>query len=94
MKSLYNIIADNLIVSMTGAPCVTLYRKESEDTARLLNLTAESRNLRLKCLPLWMALQAVGVDGLIERVKTAVQMVCGAKYSCFILGLCTHRCPR
>ena len=58
-----------------GCPTVTLYRKESEGTAALLNMTNESSSLRLKCLPLWTALQFVGIDGMVDRVKTAVQMV-------------------
>ena len=58
-----------------GSPIVTLYRKESEPTAALLSLTGECRSQRLKCLPLWIALQFVGIDGMVERVKTAVQMV-------------------
>lgn len=58
-----------------ASPSVTFYKAECAQVARQLNLTGECRNLRLKCLPLWVSLQAIGVDGMVERVKTAVEMV-------------------
>ncbi|XP_067934652.1 pyridoxal-dependent decarboxylase domain-containing protein 1-like isoform X2 [Watersipora subatra] len=56
------------------SPFVTVYRQESESTAVALNITTDCTNEKLKCLPLWIALQFVGIDGMVARVKTAVQM--------------------
>lgn len=72
-----------------GCPCVTLYKKDRYESAQALSLTEESRNLRLKCFPLWVALQAVGIDGLEARVKTAVQMV-STSLTLFHVILWTH----
>jgi len=62
-----------------GCSAITFYRQEAQDLARKLGMIREARDRRLTCFPLWVALQAVGADGLTDRVKAAVKMVSGGK---------------
>ncbi|KAG9334976.1 hypothetical protein JZ751_006199 [Albula glossodonta] len=64
-------------LGLPAVPAVTLYRHE--DPALVISLAAGLTSSqpveKLRALPLWLSLQYLGHDGIVERIKHASQLV-------------------
>uniref|UniRef100_A0A8C5TLR7 Pyridoxal-dependent decarboxylase domain-containing protein 1 n=1 Tax=Malurus cyaneus samueli TaxID=2593467 RepID=A0A8C5TLR7_9PASS len=60
-------------LGLPAVPTVTLYRHE--DPSLVSGLTSSQPVEKLRALPLWLSLQYLGHDGIVERIKHASQLV-------------------
>uniref|UniRef100_A0A8C0BSN1 Pyridoxal-dependent decarboxylase domain-containing protein 1 n=1 Tax=Buteo japonicus TaxID=224669 RepID=A0A8C0BSN1_9AVES len=60
-------------LGLPAVPAVTLYRHE--DPSLVSGLTSSQPVEKLRALPLWLSLQYLGHDGIVERIKHASQLV-------------------
>ena len=61
-------------LGLPAVPYTTLYKAGDLETASKVGLTAFNTRFKLSCLPLWICLQAMGMDGITARVKMACDL--------------------
>ncbi|XP_069503228.1 pyridoxal-dependent decarboxylase domain-containing protein 1 [Ambystoma mexicanum] len=61
-------------LGLPAVPAVTLYRHEDPSLSLAAGLTSSQPVEKLRALPLWLSLQYLGHDGIIERIKHASQL--------------------
>ncbi|XP_038618408.1 pyridoxal-dependent decarboxylase domain-containing protein 1 isoform X2 [Tachyglossus aculeatus] len=61
-------------LGLPAVPAVTLYRQEDPSLALAAGLTSSQPVEKLRALPLWLSLQYLGHDGIVERIKHASQL--------------------
>ncbi|XP_054848984.1 pyridoxal-dependent decarboxylase domain-containing protein 1 isoform X2 [Eublepharis macularius] len=61
-------------LGLPAVPAVTLYRHEDPSLSLAAGLTSSQAVEKLRALPLWLSLQYLGHDGIVERIKHASQL--------------------
>lgn len=61
-------------LGLPAVPAVTLYRHEDPALSLAAGLTSSQPVEKLRALPLWLSLQYLGHDGIVERIKHASQL--------------------
>ncbi|XP_063286383.1 pyridoxal-dependent decarboxylase domain-containing protein 1 isoform X1 [Pelobates fuscus] len=61
-------------LGLPAVPAVTLYRHEDPSLSLAAGLTSSQPVEKLRALPLWLSLQYLGHNGIIERIKHASQL--------------------
>uniref|UniRef100_A0A8C0JEX7 Pyridoxal-dependent decarboxylase domain-containing protein 1 n=1 Tax=Chelonoidis abingdonii TaxID=106734 RepID=A0A8C0JEX7_CHEAB len=61
-------------LGLPAVPAVTLYRHEDPSLSLAAGLTSSQPVEKLRALPLWLSLQYLGHDGIVERIKRASQL--------------------
>ncbi|XP_043945108.1 pyridoxal-dependent decarboxylase domain-containing protein 1 isoform X2 [Protopterus annectens] len=61
-------------LGLPAIPAVTLYRHEDPSLSLAAGLTSSQPVEKLRALPLWLSLQYLGHDGIVERIKHASQL--------------------
>ncbi|XP_029432297.1 pyridoxal-dependent decarboxylase domain-containing protein 1 isoform X2 [Rhinatrema bivittatum] len=61
-------------LGLPAVPAVTLYRHEDPSLSLAAGLTSSQAAEKLRALPLWLSLQYLGHDGIVERIKHASQL--------------------
>ncbi|NXA52260.1 PDXD1 protein, partial [Nothocercus julius] len=61
-------------LGLPAVPAVTLYRHEDPSLSLAAGLTSSQPVEKLRALPLWLSLQYLGHDGIVERIKHASQL--------------------
>ncbi|XP_053132323.1 pyridoxal-dependent decarboxylase domain-containing protein 1 isoform X1 [Hemicordylus capensis] len=61
-------------LGLPAVPAVTLYRQEDPSLSLAAGLTSSHSVEKLRALPLWLSLQYLGHDGIVERIKHASQL--------------------
>ncbi|XP_048764504.2 putative pyridoxal-dependent decarboxylase domain-containing protein 2 isoform X2 [Ostrea edulis] len=56
-------------IGIPGLPFITLYRNTDPALELAAGLNSFNPQLKLNCLPLWIVLQSLGHDGIVDRVK-------------------------
>ncbi|RXN01995.1 Pyridoxal-dependent decarboxylase domain-containing protein 1 [Acipenser ruthenus] len=62
-------------LGLPAVPAVTLYRHEDPALSLAAGLTSIQPVEKLRALPLWLSLQYLGHDGIVERIRHASQLV-------------------
>uniref|UniRef100_A0A673J3C5 Pyridoxal-dependent decarboxylase domain-containing protein 1 n=1 Tax=Sinocyclocheilus rhinocerous TaxID=307959 RepID=A0A673J3C5_9TELE len=60
-------------LGLPAVPAVTLYRHEDPALSLAAGLTSSQPVEKLRALPLWLSLQYLGHDGIVQRIKHASQ---------------------
>ncbi|XP_032896184.1 pyridoxal-dependent decarboxylase domain-containing protein 1 isoform X1 [Amblyraja radiata] len=61
-------------LGLAAVPAVTLYRQEDPSLSLAAGLTTSQPVEKLRALPLWLSLQYLGHDGIVDRIKYASQL--------------------
>uniref|UniRef100_A0A671RQP7 Pyridoxal-dependent decarboxylase domain-containing protein 1 n=1 Tax=Sinocyclocheilus anshuiensis TaxID=1608454 RepID=A0A671RQP7_9TELE len=61
-------------LGLPAVPAVTLYRHEDPALSLAAGLTSSQPVEKLRALPLWLSLQYLGHDGIVQRIKHASQL--------------------
>ncbi|XP_048846310.1 pyridoxal-dependent decarboxylase domain-containing protein 1 isoform X2 [Brienomyrus brachyistius] len=61
-------------LGLPAVPAVTLYRHEDPALSLAAGLTSSQPVEKLRALPLWLSLQYLGHDGIVERIRHASQL--------------------
>ncbi|XP_031462586.1 pyridoxal-dependent decarboxylase domain-containing protein 1 isoform X3 [Phasianus colchicus] len=61
-------------LGLPAVPAVTLYKHEDPSLSLAAGLTSSQPVEKLRALPLWLSLQYLGHDGIVERIKHASQL--------------------
>jgi hypothetical protein len=61
-------------LGLPAVPHVTLYKMADPALAHAVGLTTFNLRAKLSCLPLWLCLQSLGHEGVIKRVKHAIDL--------------------
>uniref|UniRef100_A0A8C8VMT1 Pyridoxal-dependent decarboxylase domain-containing protein 1 n=1 Tax=Pelusios castaneus TaxID=367368 RepID=A0A8C8VMT1_9SAUR len=61
-------------LGLPAVPAVTVYRHEDPSLSLAAGLTSSQPVEKLRALPLWLSLQYLGHDGIVERIKHASQL--------------------
>ncbi|XP_074136710.1 LOW QUALITY PROTEIN: pyridoxal-dependent decarboxylase domain-containing protein 1 [Sminthopsis crassicaudata] len=61
-------------LGLPAVPAVTLYRHEDPSLSLVAGLTSSQPVEKLRALPLWLSLQYLGLDGIVQRIKRASQL--------------------
>ncbi|XP_053219989.1 pyridoxal-dependent decarboxylase domain-containing protein 1 isoform X2 [Podarcis raffonei] len=61
-------------LGLPAVPAVTLYRHEDPSLSLVAGLTSSQAVEKLRALPLWLSLQYLGHDGIVERIKHSSQL--------------------
>ncbi|XP_078097011.1 pyridoxal-dependent decarboxylase domain-containing protein 1 isoform X2 [Mustelus asterias] len=61
-------------LGLPAVPAVTLYRHEDPSLSLAAGLTTSQPVEKLRALPLWLSLQYLGHDGIVDRIKYASQL--------------------
>ncbi|KAL7979169.1 hypothetical protein Chor_015193 [Crotalus horridus] len=61
-------------LGLPAVPAVTLYRQEDPSLSLAAGLTSSQVAEKLRALSLWLSLQYLGHDGIVERIKHASQL--------------------
>ncbi|XP_064613537.1 pyridoxal-dependent decarboxylase domain-containing protein 1-like [Liolophura sinensis] len=61
-------------LGIPGLPNATLYKKCDPALSHAIGLNTFNPQLKLNSLPLWVCLQTLGHDGILERVKSACKL--------------------
>ncbi|XP_041943696.1 pyridoxal-dependent decarboxylase domain-containing protein 1 isoform X3 [Alosa alosa] len=61
-------------LGLPAVPAVTLYRHEDPALSLAAGLTSSQPVEKLRALPLWLSLQYLGHDGIVQRIKNATQL--------------------
>uniref|UniRef100_A0A8C0UHH3 Pyridoxal-dependent decarboxylase domain-containing protein 1 n=1 Tax=Cyanistes caeruleus TaxID=156563 RepID=A0A8C0UHH3_CYACU len=72
-------------LGLPAVPAVTLYRHEDPSLSLAAGLTSSQPVEKLRALPLWLSLQYLGHDGIVERIKHASQLVSNRENIFFLL---------
>uniref|UniRef100_A0A8C8ENU4 Pyridoxal-dependent decarboxylase domain-containing protein 1 n=1 Tax=Oncorhynchus tshawytscha TaxID=74940 RepID=A0A8C8ENU4_ONCTS len=62
-------------LGLPAVPAVTLYRHEDPALSLAAGLTSSQPVEKLRALPLWLSLQYLGQDGIVEKIRHAVELV-------------------
>ncbi|KAB1263733.1 Pyridoxal-dependent decarboxylase domain-containing protein 1 [Camelus dromedarius] len=62
-------------LGLPAVPAVTLYKHDDPALTLVAGLTSNKPADKLRALPLWLSLQYLGLDGIVERIKHACQLV-------------------
>ncbi|RXM37159.1 Pyridoxal-dependent decarboxylase domain-containing protein 1 [Acipenser ruthenus] len=62
-------------LGLPAVPAVTLYRHEDPSLSLAAGLNSSQPVEKLRALPLWLSLQYLGHDGIVERIRHASQLV-------------------
>uniref|UniRef100_A0A8C7MU79 Pyridoxal-dependent decarboxylase domain-containing protein 1 n=1 Tax=Oncorhynchus kisutch TaxID=8019 RepID=A0A8C7MU79_ONCKI len=60
-------------LGLPAVPAVTLYRHEDPALSLAAGLTSSQPVEKLRALPLWLSLQYLGHDGIVEKIRHAVE---------------------
>uniref|UniRef100_A0A7M4E7G1 Uncharacterized protein n=1 Tax=Crocodylus porosus TaxID=8502 RepID=A0A7M4E7G1_CROPO len=71
-------------LGLPAVPAVTLYRQEDPSLSLAAGLTSSQPVEKLRALPLWLSLQYLGHDGIVERIKHASQLVSSSLLICHL----------
>ncbi|XP_045141994.1 pyridoxal-dependent decarboxylase domain-containing protein 1 [Echinops telfairi] len=61
-------------LGLPAVPAVTLYKHDDPALTLVAGLTSNKPADKLRALPLWLSLQYLGLDGTVERIKSACQL--------------------
>uniref|UniRef100_A0A8C8CZH1 Pyridoxal-dependent decarboxylase domain-containing protein 1 n=1 Tax=Oncorhynchus tshawytscha TaxID=74940 RepID=A0A8C8CZH1_ONCTS len=61
-------------LGLPAVPAVTLYRHEDPALSLAAGLTSSQPVEKLRALPLWLSLQYLGQDGIVEKIRHAVEL--------------------
>ncbi|XP_049624239.1 pyridoxal-dependent decarboxylase domain-containing protein 1 isoform X2 [Suncus etruscus] len=61
-------------LGLPAVPAVTLYKHDDPALTLVAGLTSNKPSDKLRALPLWLALQYLGLDGIVERIKHSCQL--------------------
>ncbi|XP_047390252.1 pyridoxal-dependent decarboxylase domain-containing protein 1 isoform X3 [Sciurus carolinensis] len=61
-------------LGLPAVPAVTLYKHDDPALILVAGLTSNKPADKLRALPLWLSLQYLGLDGIVERIKHACQL--------------------
>ncbi|XP_064633876.1 putative pyridoxal-dependent decarboxylase domain-containing protein 2 isoform X2 [Lineus longissimus] len=61
-------------LGLPGVPYTTIYKSAEPPIAHAAGLTSFSTHYRLSCLPLWIVLQTVGHENVVNRIKHCIDM--------------------
>uniref|UniRef100_A0A8C2S8P4 Pyridoxal-dependent decarboxylase domain-containing protein 1 n=1 Tax=Capra hircus TaxID=9925 RepID=A0A8C2S8P4_CAPHI len=61
-------------LGLPAVPAVTLYKHDDPALTLVSGLTSNKPADKLRALPLWLSLQYLGLDGIVERIKHACQL--------------------
>ncbi|XP_071253499.1 pyridoxal-dependent decarboxylase domain-containing protein 1-like isoform X5 [Salvelinus alpinus] len=61
-------------LGLPAVPAVTLYRHEDPALSLAAGLTSSQPVEKLRALPLWLSLQYLGHDGIVEKIRHAVEL--------------------
>ncbi|XP_016831244.1 pyridoxal-dependent decarboxylase domain-containing protein 1 isoform X4 [Cricetulus griseus] len=61
-------------LGLPAIPAVTLYKHDDPALTLVAGLTSNKPADKLRALPLWLSLQYLGLDGIVERIKHACQL--------------------
>ncbi|XP_062874851.1 pyridoxal-dependent decarboxylase domain-containing protein 1 [Trichomycterus rosablanca] len=61
-------------LGLPAVPAVTLYRHEDPALSLAAGLTCSHAVEKLRALPLWLSLQYLGHDGIVEKIKQSSQL--------------------
>ncbi|KAM6156153.1 pyridoxal-dependent decarboxylase domain-containing protein 1 [Rhynchocyon petersi] len=61
-------------LGLPAVPAVTLYKHDDPALTLVAGLTSNKPTDKLRALPLWLSLQYLGLDGIVERIKHACQL--------------------
>ncbi|XP_057603772.1 pyridoxal-dependent decarboxylase domain-containing protein 1 isoform X2 [Hippopotamus amphibius kiboko] len=61
-------------LGLPAVPAVTLYKHDDPALTLVASLTSNNPADKLRALPLWLSLQYLGLDGIVERIKHACQL--------------------
>ncbi|KAL6476436.1 hypothetical protein MHYP_G00149350 [Metynnis hypsauchen] len=61
-------------LGLPSVPAVTLYRHEDPALSLAAGLTSSQPVEKLRALPLWLSLQYLGHDGIVQRIRHASQL--------------------
>uniref|UniRef100_A0A2I3GLT0 Pyridoxal-dependent decarboxylase domain-containing protein 1 n=1 Tax=Nomascus leucogenys TaxID=61853 RepID=A0A2I3GLT0_NOMLE len=62
-------------LGLPAVPAVTLYKHDDPALTLVAGLTSNKPTDKLRALPLWLSLQYLGLDGIVERIKHACELV-------------------
>ncbi|KAG2455674.1 PDXD1 protein, partial [Polypterus senegalus] len=62
-------------LGLPAVPAVTLYRHEDPALSLAAGLTSSQPVEKLRALPLWLSLQYLGHDGIVDQIRHASQLV-------------------
>ena len=62
-------------LGLPGTPAVTLYKTADPAMSLAAGLCSSQVQERLCCLPLWLSLQCLGYDGIVQKLKHAADLV-------------------
>uniref|UniRef100_A0A3B1JKA6 Pyridoxal-dependent decarboxylase domain-containing protein 1 n=1 Tax=Astyanax mexicanus TaxID=7994 RepID=A0A3B1JKA6_ASTMX len=62
-------------LGLPAVPAVTLYRHEDPALSLAAGLTSSQPVEKLRALPLWLSLQYLGHDGIVERIRHSAHLV-------------------
>uniref|UniRef100_A0A286XRK4 Pyridoxal-dependent decarboxylase domain-containing protein 1 n=1 Tax=Cavia porcellus TaxID=10141 RepID=A0A286XRK4_CAVPO len=61
-------------LGLPAVPTVTLYKHDDPALTLVAGLTSNKPADKLRALPLWLSLQYLGLDGIVEKIKHACQL--------------------
>ncbi|XP_010607028.1 pyridoxal-dependent decarboxylase domain-containing protein 1 [Fukomys damarensis] len=61
-------------LGLPAVPAVTLYKHDDPALTLVAGLTSNKPADKLRALPLWLSLQYLGLDGIVEKIKHACQL--------------------
>uniref|UniRef100_A0A2I3GBJ8 Pyridoxal dependent decarboxylase domain containing 1 n=1 Tax=Nomascus leucogenys TaxID=61853 RepID=A0A2I3GBJ8_NOMLE len=61
-------------LGLPAVPAVTLYKHDDPALTLVAGLTSNKPTDKLRALPLWLSLQYLGLDGIVERIKHACEL--------------------
>ncbi|XP_041673353.1 pyridoxal-dependent decarboxylase domain-containing protein 1 isoform X2 [Cheilinus undulatus] len=61
-------------LGLPSTPAVTLYRQEDPALSLAAGLTSSLPAVKLRALPLWLSLQYLGNNGIIQRIRHATEL--------------------
>lgn len=67
-------LTPGLWLGLPAVPAVTLYKHDDPALTLVAGLTSNKPADKLRALPLWLSLQYLGLDGIVERIKHACQL--------------------
>ncbi|KAH9513123.1 Pyridoxal-dependent decarboxylase domain-containing protein 1 [Bulinus truncatus] len=61
-------------LGVPALPYITLFKETDQALTETVGLTTVEAKLQLKCLPLWMCLQSLGHEGMVNRIKHSCEL--------------------
>ncbi|EHB15170.1 Pyridoxal-dependent decarboxylase domain-containing protein 1 [Heterocephalus glaber] len=72
-------------LGLPAVPAVTLYKHDDPALTLVAGLTSNKPADKLRALPLWLSLQYLGLDGIVEKIKHACQLLPPPQSICYVL---------